>query len=71
MSHAHAPLTPAGRLRLVLRCEDRPIAHVAAEAGISRQCLSKWIQDPRAIDGGELKAARPPTGHTALGATCG
>jgi transposase InsO family protein len=42
MSHANAPLTPAGRLRLVRRCEERPIAHVAAEAGISRQCLSKW-----------------------------
>jgi len=42
MSHANAPLTPAGRLRLVRRCEHRPIAHVAAEAGISRQCLSKW-----------------------------
>jgi len=26
----------------VRRCEHRPIAHVAAEAGISRQCLSKW-----------------------------
>ena len=42
MTHANAPLTPAGRLRLVLRCEHRPIAHVAAEAGVSRQCLSKW-----------------------------
>ena len=42
MSHANAPLTPAGRLRLVRRCAHRPIAHVAAEAGISRQCLSKW-----------------------------
>ncbi|GIG34506.1 hypothetical protein Col01nite_36650 [Cellulomonas oligotrophica] len=42
MSHANAPLTPAGTLRLVRRCESRPIAHVAAEAGISRQCLSKW-----------------------------
>jgi hypothetical protein len=35
-------LTPAGRLRLVRRCQYRPIAHVAAEAGGSRQCLSKW-----------------------------
>jgi len=35
-------LTPAGRLRLVQRCQFRPIAHVAAEAGISRACLSKW-----------------------------
>ncbi|WP_192753398.1 IS481 family transposase [Actinopolymorpha pittospori] len=43
MSHASAPLTPAGRLRLVERCQSRPIAHVAAEAGVSRQCLSKWV----------------------------
>jgi len=42
MSHANAPLTPEGRLGLVRRCADRPIAHVAAEAGVSRQCLSKW-----------------------------
>jgi len=42
MSHANAPFTPEGRLRLVRRCAHRPIAHVAAEAGISRQCLSKW-----------------------------
>lgn len=42
MSHANAPLTPEGRLRLVRRCARRPIAHVAAEAGVSRQCLSKW-----------------------------
>ena len=43
MSHRNAPLTPAGRLRLIDRCQSRPIAHVAAEAGISRQCLSKWV----------------------------
>ncbi len=43
MHHRNAPLTPAGRLRLIERCEHRPIAHVAAEAGISRQCLSKWV----------------------------
>jgi transposase InsO family protein len=42
VSHANAPLTPAGRLRLIDRCATRPIAHVAAEAGVSRQCLSKW-----------------------------
>ncbi len=42
MTHANAPLTAAGRLRLVHRCEHRPIAHVAAEAGVSRQCLTKW-----------------------------
>jgi len=42
MSHANAPLTPEGRYRLVQRCQYRPIAHVAAEAGVSRACLSKW-----------------------------
>ncbi|PLV50723.1 transposase [Mycobacterium tuberculosis variant microti OV254] len=25
------------------RCQDRPIAHVAAEMGISRSCASKWV----------------------------
>ena len=43
MSHRNAPLTPEGRRRLCERVDaGRPIAHVAAEAGISRQCLSKW-----------------------------
>ena len=43
MSHRSAPLTPEGRRRLCERVDaGRPIAHVAAEAGISRQCLSKW-----------------------------
>lgn len=42
MHHANAPLTPEGRYRLIERCRHRPIAHVAAEAGISRACLSKW-----------------------------
>lgn len=41
MHHANAPLTPEGRLRLIRRCQSRPIAHVAAEAGLSRACLSK------------------------------
>ena len=43
MSHANAPLTVEGRRRLCLRVDaGRPHAHVAAEAGVSRQCLSKW-----------------------------
>ena len=43
MPHANAPLTPEGRRRLCERVDaGRPIAHVAAEAGVSRQCLSKW-----------------------------
>jgi transposase InsO family protein len=43
VGHPNSPLTPEGRRRL---CEwvdaGRPIAHVAEEAGISRQCLAKW-----------------------------
>ncbi|WP_433711128.1 IS481 family transposase [Nocardia sp. CA-084685] len=41
--HANAPLSVEGRRRLVQRCQSRPIAHVAAEMGISRQCASKWV----------------------------
>lgn len=42
MSHMNAPLSFEGRKRLMQRC-DRPIAHVAAEMGISRACASKWV----------------------------
>jgi transposase InsO family protein len=43
VSHRNAPLSYEGRLRLVQRCQRRPIAHVAAEMGISRACASKWV----------------------------
>ncbi|MFC8867969.1 IS481 family transposase [Streptomyces sp. NPDC057148] len=43
MTHRNAPLSPEGRQRLVQRCRTRPIAHVAAEMGISRACASKWV----------------------------
>lgn len=43
MLHANAPLSIEGRRRLVERCQTRPIAHVAAEMGISRACASKWV----------------------------
>ena len=43
MSHRNAPLSYEGRRRLVERCRRRPIAHVAAEMGISRACASKWV----------------------------
>ena len=43
MSHRNAPLAVEGKRRLCLRVDrGRPKAHVAAEAGISRQCLHKW-----------------------------
>jgi transposase InsO family protein len=41
--HRNAPLTVEGRRRLIERCRTRPIAHVAAEMGISRACASKWV----------------------------
>lgn len=45
MAHANAPLTPEGRRRLIERIilDGRPISHVAAEAGVSRQRLSVWL----------------------------
>jgi len=43
VSHRNAPLSPEGRRRLVERCQHRPVAHVAAEIGISRACASKWV----------------------------
>ena len=45
MSHRNARLTPHGRLLLVRRVvEDRrPVAHVANELGVSRQCAHRWV----------------------------
>ena len=52
MPHRNAPLTVEGRRRLCERVDrGRALAHVAAEAGISRQCLTKWHRRWR--DGGE------------------
>ena len=45
MSHGNARLTPHGRRLLVkrVRVDRRPIAHVAKEMGISRQCAHRWV----------------------------
>jgi transposase InsO family protein len=41
--HANSPLTVRGRMMLVERIgSGRPIAHVAAEMGISRKTATKW-----------------------------
>lgn len=43
MSHANARLAPAGRLVLVQRIgQGRPVAHVAAEMGVSRTTAWRW-----------------------------
>ena len=43
--HANARLTFYGRVLLVtwVRVDERPIAHVARELGVSRQCGSRWV----------------------------
>jgi hypothetical protein len=47
MPHANAPLSVEGRCRLVERCQSCPIAHVAAEMGISRATASKCVSRNR------------------------
>ena len=67
MPHANAPLTERGRLILCERIEaGRPVAHVAAEMGISRQTAYRWWHRYRAAQatGSDLSAAltdRPST----------
>jgi transposase InsO family protein len=42
--HRNARLAPAGRLILVQRVlSGRPVAHVAKELGVSRQCAHRWV----------------------------
>ncbi|MEU9413765.1 IS481 family transposase, partial [Streptomyces sp. NPDC048281] len=49
MSHRNARLTVHGRRLLVERvCGGRPVAHVAAEMGISRATAHKWMRRWRA-----------------------
>jgi len=60
--HRNAPLTPRGRLILVLRVESgRPVAHVAAEMGVSRPTAYKWWRRWRAegLDGLVDRSSRP------------
>lgn len=67
--HENAPLSVEGRRRLVERCRTRPIAHVAAEMGISRATASKWVNRYRRF--GELglldRASTPHHQPTATG----
>lgn len=46
VSHVNARLTVHGRLLLVDRviAGARPVAHVAAELGVSRQCAHRWLR---------------------------
>ena len=44
MPHGNARLTVHGRQLLVDRVlSGRPVAHVAKEVGVSRQCAHRWV----------------------------
>ena len=63
MSHANARLTVHGRRLLVSRVVDdgRPVAHVAKELGVSRQCAHRWVNRFRAEGAAGLadRSSRP------------
>ncbi|WP_338703039.1 IS481 family transposase [Streptomyces sp. Q6] len=64
MSHRNARLTVHGRRLLVERvASGRPVAHVAAEMGISRATAHKWLRRWRAEGGAGLadRSSRPLT----------
>jgi transposase InsO family protein len=46
VSHANARLTVHGRALLVDRIVNgqRPVSHIAAELGVSRQCAHRWVR---------------------------
>ena len=50
MPHANARLNVHGRTLLITRVihDHRPVAHVAKELGISRQCAHRWVNRYRA-----------------------
>ncbi|MFD3546171.1 leucine zipper domain-containing protein, partial [Streptomyces sp. NPDC058655] len=64
MSHRNARLTVFGRRLLVERvASGRPVAHVAAEMGISRATAHKWLRRWRAEGEAGLhgRSSRPRT----------
>ena len=68
MSHANARLNVHGRLLLIRRVVDdrRPVAHVAKELGVSRQCAHRWVrrfraEGPSALTDRSSRPRRLPT----------
>jgi transposase InsO family protein len=63
VSHANARLTFHGRCMLVrrVRFDHRPVAHVAKEMGVSRQCGHRWLArfDAEGWDGLRERSSRP------------
>lgn len=68
MSHRNARLNWHGRRLLIRRVvvDGRPVAHVAAELGISRQTGHKWVRRYRAEGWAGLldRSSRPQTSPT-------
>jgi transposase InsO family protein len=68
MSHANARLTFHGRCELVrrVRRDGRPVAHVAAEMGVSRQCAHRWVTrfDTEGWAGLHDRSSRPVSSPT-------
>jgi transposase InsO family protein len=66
--HRNARLTVHGRRLLVhrVRVEGRPVAHVAKELGVSRQCAHRWVQryDTDGEAGLHDRSSRPHTTPT-------
>ncbi|WUK84033.1 leucine zipper domain-containing protein [Streptomyces sp. NBC_00366] len=78
MSHRNARLTVHGRRLLVERVRSgRPVAHVAAEMGISRPTAHKWIRRrhsegaSRLIDRSSRPRTRRPASHHPRQQRCG
>jgi transposase InsO family protein len=70
VSHRNAPLTPKGRLLLCRRVEaGSPIAHVAAQMSISRQCAHKWWARYQELGEAGLadRSSRPKSSPTQVG----
>ena len=70
MGHRNARLNVRGRALLVERVlgQGRPVAHVANELGVSRQCAHRWVSRFRdeGAAGLQDRSARPhrsPGGH--------
>lgn len=62
MTHAHAPLTPTGPLRMVHRhlYDGVPQAHVAAKFRVSRPTVATWVARYRAEGEAGLRDLTPP-----------
>jgi transposase InsO family protein len=60
--HGNAPMTPRGRMIMIERiAAGRPVAHVAAEMGVSRKTADKWWRRWQAEGAGGLddRSSRP------------